>query len=84
MTPDEASNLDEYRQHLAFGDNLGYWVKSGRESKGWSQRRMAKECGLSIVQISKLENGHASTTLETLQRLANAFGKPFVIADQGQ
>lgn len=78
----ESLELDNYRQHLAFGDNLGYWVKSGRKSKGWSQRKLAEECGLSVVQISKLENGHALTTLATLQKLANMFGKSFVIAAQ--
>lgn len=60
-------------------DNLAEWVRSGRESMGLPQAELARVLGISVVQISKIENGHAQTTLATLRKMCAAFGKPFVV-----
>jgi len=65
--------------HCSSADNLVEWVRSGRESMRMPQSDLAKIVGISIVQISKIENGHAQTTLESLHKMCGVFGKPFVV-----
>lgn len=64
------------------GDDLAEWVKTGRESLKISQRDLAKALGISVVQLSKIENGHAQTKLATLQKMCGVFGKPFLVGTQ--
>ncbi|MFZ0789018.1 MAG: helix-turn-helix transcriptional regulator [Chromatiaceae bacterium] len=53
---------------------IAYNVKALRVSSGMSQTRLAALTGLSQTWISRLEAGDENPTLETLERLANAFG----------
>lgn len=50
-------------------------VKTLRGSSGLSQTRLAELAGLSQTWISRLESGDVNPTLETLERLAQAFGR---------
>ena len=80
MNANEPEKLDgSVSSHCSSADNLAEWVRSGRESMRMPQSDLAKIVGISIVQISKIENGHAQTTLETLRKLCGVFGKPFVV-----
>jgi len=45
-----------------------------REERGWSQKRTAKEAGLSHVTIANLETGKVEPRLPTLRKLARTFG----------
>ena len=49
------------------------WIRNERESRGWSQRRLANEVGLTNTTISEAEKGKASR--ETLFILAAYFKK---------
>ena len=53
----------------AFGEH----VRQLRESKSWSQYRMADECNVSRSQIIGIEKGDINTTLSTILVLAKAF-----------
>lgn len=56
---------------------IAHNVKALRGSSGMSQTRLAALTGLSQTWISRLEAGDENPTLETLEtleRLANAFG----------
>jgi len=55
--------------------NVGPVVKKYRRSLGWSQKYLAEEAGLSREYVNMLEHGKRTTSLDALQRIANAFGK---------
>ena len=55
-------------------------LKQAREEADLSLAAVAKRCGLDRSVISRLENGlYENTTLHTLNRLASAYGKRFLI-----
>jgi transcriptional regulator with XRE-family HTH domain len=78
-TPPKRKAISSGATVCSSADDLAEWVKSGRESMRMPQSDLAKIVGISIVQISKIENGHAQTTLETLRKMCGVFGKPFVV-----
>ena len=55
-------------------------LKQAREEADLSLAAVAKRCGLDRAAISRLENGlYENTTLNTLNRLARAYGKRFLV-----
>jgi transcriptional regulator with XRE-family HTH domain len=51
-------------------------LKTLRESKSLSQGDIEKRTGLLRCYISRVENGHAVPSVETLEKLARAFEVP--------
>lgn len=45
-----------------------------RKSKGWSQEQCAEMCELHRTYIGAVERGERNVTLDTLDRIARAFG----------
>jgi transcriptional regulator with XRE-family HTH domain len=60
----------EIRQRLA--QNL----RLLRQSKGWSQERLADEAGLHRTYMSDLERGARNPTIAVVEKLAVALGVP--------
>ena len=58
---------------------IGEQAKKLMEEKGWNQNDLAENSGVSITQINRLINGVGYPSLRTLERVAKAFGKEFVI-----
>ena len=58
---------------------IGERAKKLMEEKGWNQNDLAENSGVSITQINRLINGVGYPSLRTLERVAKAFGKEFVI-----
>lgn len=58
---------------------IGERAKKLMEEKGWNQNDLAEHSGVSITQINRLINGVGYPSLRTLERVAKAFGKEFVI-----
>jgi DNA-binding XRE family transcriptional regulator len=61
-------------------------LKQAREEAQLSLAEAAKRCGLDRAAISRLENGlYDNTTINTLSRLAGAYGKRFLVqlVDEG-
>jgi DNA-binding XRE family transcriptional regulator len=55
-------------------------LKQAREEAHLSLADVAERCGLDRSAISRLENGlYENTTLNTLNRLAGAYGKRFLV-----
>jgi transcriptional regulator with XRE-family HTH domain len=46
-----------------------------RNTYGYSQAELAELTGLHVSYISMLENGKRNPTLQTIEKLASAFGK---------
>lgn len=53
---------------------FGTRVRKLRDTRDWSQERLAEESGLNTVQISHIENGRNEPKLRTILWLAKAFG----------
>lgn len=56
-----------------FKVKLGDYVRSKRVERGWSQSDLAAKMGNNFQNISRLERGETSPTLEWCYRLALAF-----------
>ena len=53
---------------------LGEYLRSIREEKGWSQEDLAFECGLHRTYVGAVERGEYNLTLLTLRRITDALG----------
>ena len=45
-----------------------------RKAKGWSQERLAREAGISVRTIIRVEQGVSSPTIPILRKIAEALG----------
>ena len=53
---------------------IGEAVSAARARVGWSQKRLARACGIDQSDISKIERGVANPSVTTLCRIAEALG----------
>ncbi|HEX7007575.1 MAG TPA: XRE family transcriptional regulator [Alphaproteobacteria bacterium] len=61
------------REQLA---NLGRQIRALRERRRWSLKRLARESGISITAIRKIELGEANPGLLTILAIVDALGEP--------
>jgi transcriptional regulator with XRE-family HTH domain len=59
---------------LIAGTDVGERLWELREERGWSQKRTAREAGLSHVTVAHLETGKVEPRMPTLRKLARTFG----------
>ena len=82
---DELVASGEYAEPVPHGVTLDAMyiaslLKQAREEADLSLADVAKRCGLDRAVISRLENGlYENTTINTLNRLARAYGKRFLV-----
>jgi transcriptional regulator with XRE-family HTH domain len=77
-----AGNSAAYRaeqRRLAQFENLARLVIKHRAALGLSQQELAERVGTSHSAISRIESGRHKTSVETLQRLAEALGLRLVL-----
>ncbi len=67
------------QQRLAQFEALARLVIKHRASLGISQKELARRVGTSYSAISRLESGRHKTSVDTLQRVAEALGVRFVL-----
>jgi ribosome-binding protein aMBF1 (putative translation factor) len=67
------------QQRLAQFEDLARLVIKHRAGLGISQKELARRVGTSHSAISRLESGRHKTSVETLQRVAEALGVRFVL-----
>jgi transcriptional regulator with XRE-family HTH domain len=58
------------RRRAAFGAR----VRSLRNGRGWSQERLAHECGLDRTYIGSVERGEPNIALDNIWRIADTLG----------
>lgn len=58
---------------------LAQEIRNIRMKLGYTQKDMARKLGVIQQYISKIESGHENVSVDTLKRIANAFGKDLVI-----
>lgn len=56
------------------GSRAGELLREARESAGMRQGELASRCGTAQSAVSRIERGHISPTVETLERLVRATG----------
>lgn len=61
---------EENRQQMAVA--IGKRIKTGRNAKGWTIYRLAKEAGLSSGHVSRIEHALVIPTADILQRITQA------------
>lgn len=54
-------------------------IKNTRMKLGYTQKDLAKKLGVIQQYISKIESGHENVSVDSLKRIADAFGKDLVI-----
>ncbi len=60
---------------MTLGEQIANLIRINRDSLGWSQEDLAQEIGGHGPSISKYESGtHSGMKLDTLERIAAAFG----------
>ncbi len=53
---------------------LGQYLRSIREQRGWSQEELAHGCGLHRTYIGAVERGEYNMTILTLRRITDTSG----------
>lgn len=53
---------------------MGDYLRSVRESLGWSQEDLAYECGLHRTYVGAVERGEYNITILNLRKITNALG----------
>ena len=61
------------------GEKISKKIKLERVKAGLTQEQLAEKAGLSRNSIQKIEQGKVSPTVDTLEKLANAFEMDFQI-----
>ena len=61
---------------------LGEYLRTVRESHGWSQEELAAECNLHRTYIGAVERGEYNVTILTLRRICATLGISLVDALQ--
>jgi transcriptional regulator with XRE-family HTH domain len=55
---------------------FGRQVRAARQKLGWTQERLARECGKHPTYIGGIERGERNPTLTVAQAIASALGRP--------
>lgn len=69
---------EERRLHL----DVAAMLASARHRAGLSQVQLAEQSGVGQSEISRIENGQANPTLETLDRLAGPLMVRLIVVDE--
>jgi transcriptional regulator with XRE-family HTH domain len=65
------NHLDQSQDQIIDVSNVGNRVKQARQAAGYSLEDLAETCGLTIVEISRIEDG-VEIDLQHLKRIAPA------------
>lgn len=72
--PTNLRNLENLYRMKMLGDNLSQSLRSLRESRHISLRALAEQTGFSASFLSQVENGQASPSIGSMERIATALG----------
>lgn len=55
-------------------EQAGYLIRETRKAKGYTQKEMGEKMGITEATFNRYENGTANLSIETIQKVAEAFG----------
>jgi DNA-binding XRE family transcriptional regulator len=58
------------------GEAIGEHIRTERLKRSWTLENLGRLTGLKVPNLSRLENGRHLPSLETLEKVADAFGMP--------
>lgn len=61
---------------------FGAHLRRHREARGWSQERLAGECGVDHSLVSRIESGQRNATRDVLGKLCAGLGLPGAARDR--
>ncbi|HEY9778278.1 MAG TPA: helix-turn-helix transcriptional regulator [Planktothrix sp.] len=67
---------------ITAAQKFGKIVRQMREERGWTQDDLAAELNADAAYISRIENGKKNASLETVLKLASAFGVKVSFGDK--
>jgi len=79
MLDADLSTAEGVQPDLSFNASLGYRLKVVREAFGLSQRELAKRAGMTNSNISMIEQGQISPSVQSLHKIIDAF--PMTLAE---
>ncbi len=63
--------------------DLGNYLRSARERRGWSQEELAFNCGLHRTYVGAVERGEYNVTILSLRTITDALGITVLNAIKG-
>ena len=77
----ESQNADDeiVRNEYDISAEIGELVQMVRKEIGLSQKKLSEKTGVPQANISKIENGHYTPSIDILKRIADAFGKRLIV-----
>ncbi|GAB3756832.1 helix-turn-helix domain-containing protein [Microlunatus parietis] len=70
-----AAASEVFEREMTVQSEFGLMLAAAREEQQMTQQALAAAAGVRQPEISRIENGQANPTLETLARLTAALGK---------
>lgn len=67
--------LEETDSYNDVSNAIGYQVLQARMTSGFTQKELAKACGIKQSNLSRIENGVCIPSVETLTQIAKGLGK---------
>lgn len=61
---------------------IGKGIKEARKKKGWTQKELAKQAGISQQIVSFVENNYVNISIRTLTKIVDALGLKISIEDK--
>ena len=64
--------MGRMNQPFTAATTFGERMRSSRQERGWSQERLAEECGLHWTYVSSVERGERNVSLLNILKVADA------------
>ena len=66
--------MSKSKSRAALSRDFGRWLRQQRRTNGISQKFVAEKAGITVTQLSRIENGRSSTRRDTVIHLARIIG----------
>jgi transcriptional regulator with XRE-family HTH domain len=67
---------------MGLAEEVSRQIKAARESKGWTQEALAKQCGVRKSQISKIERDITHASMKLFLKVCEVFGLNIHLLDE--
>lgn len=75
----KAKNMTKEERRKATAASVAQMIRDARAKRGWSLYRLAKESGLSVGHVVRIERGDVAVRVDVLHDIVQALGVRIVI-----